>query len=171
MNARTGSSHIRDSGIFLVTLSGSRVASRPNDRVLPGGTARSSRTSTWPGLRRSLPAAHQKLDAVRGRMVGEQRQVEPFAQKIHDRNRDSEHDGKCLELGGRRQRRCRGPCPRRRRRCRWRCDGGVHDPNPRTLLRTWPTRKLNQQMKASRAVIDLRTPSYSGSWTFFQMYQ
>src|SRR4051812_47048406 len=29
MSASTGSSHIRDNGIFLVTLSGSRVASRP----------------------------------------------------------------------------------------------------------------------------------------------
>src|SRR5262245_44605062 len=85
-----------------------------------------------------LGLLHAQAPLVDGGMVGEKGVVLLDADHRGDRPGDGEHDGEY------------------RKRARH-----GHDPNPRTLLSTWPTRKLHHTMKARIAVSTARVRACS----------
>src|SRR5215471_15219375 len=107
-------------------------------------------------------------------MIGEQRPVEPFVDRVQQWECNAERDREGAELCARLLRRCRrGLCVRavKSGKSLAYVQGLRHDPTPRKSLATWPTRKEYHTHKARKMVTHLRTPACSADAGCCQKYQ
>src|SRR6516164_8994131 len=97
-------------------------------------------------------------------MIGEERPIQPFVDRVQQWECDAECNRERSELrpGLRRQCRC-GLCEGavEFRESLARIQGLRHDPTPRKSLATWPTTKAYHTVKARKTVTHLRTLSCS----------